>query len=78
MIEDFRGEAMGMQATTNTDYVVVGQPPEGLAKRELFELQLKEANTLELPKVSANDLMRRVGGSEVNTQGPYKSNGNDG
>ena len=67
----------GMQATTDTDYVVVGQPPEGTAERELFELQLKEADTIELPQVSANDLMRRVGGSEVNTQGPYKSNDND-
>ena len=78
MIEDFGGEALGMQATTDTDYVVVGQPPEGMAERDLFELQLKEADTLELTQVSANDLMRRVGGSEVNTQGPYKSNDNDG
>ena len=49
MIEDFGGEAMGMQATTDTDYVVVGQPPEGSAEREFFKRQLTEADLLELP-----------------------------
>ena len=65
-----------MRATTDTNYVVVGQPPERMAERDLFDLQLKEADTLELPLVSVNDPMRRVGGSEANIQCPYKTKDN--
>ena len=61
-----------MQATTDTDYGVVRQPPEGLAERQFFKQQLTEADFLELPLISVKDLMREVGGSEVNTQDPYK------
>ena len=73
MIEDFGGEAMGMRATADTNYVVVGQPPGGRAKREHYNLQLKKADTLELPLVSAHELMRQIDGREANIKGLYKT-----
>ena len=77
MIEDFGGDATGMCATADTNYVVVGQPPGGRAKREHYDLQLKEVDTLELPLVSVDELMRQIGGRDANIKGPYKTKDDD-
>ena len=73
MIEDFGGEATRMRATADTNYVVVGQPPEGRVEREHYDLQLKEADTLKLPLVSVDELMRQIDRRETNIKGPYKT-----
>ena len=62
-----------MWATADTNYVVVGQPLGGRAKREHYDLQLKEADTLELPLLSVDELMRQIGGRDTNIKGPYKT-----
>ena len=77
MIEDFGGEATGMRATADTNYVIVGQPPGGRAEREHYDLQLKEADTLELPPVSVDEPMRQIGGREANIKSPYKTKDDD-
>ena len=57
MIEDFGGDPAGMTATTDTNYVIVGQPPRGRVEREFYDKQLKEADTLELPLITIDKLM---------------------
>ena len=66
MIKDFGGYPEGMTATTDTNYVIVGQPPRGRAKREFYDKQLKEADTLELPLLKIDKLMKQIGGKDAN------------
>ena len=58
MIKDFGGDPKGIWATTDTNYVIVGQPPGDKAKRDFYDKQLKEADTLKLPLIAVDEHIR--------------------
>ena len=68
---------MGMTATSNINYVVVGRRPDKNTERSYYNKHLFEVELLELESVSVDQVMRRIVGPTPGINGPCTIKGDD-